>query len=56
FEIGESSTPVAARQPGYAFTRGTESGFVTTLVEVNEMVIGLATSHRQDSHEFYMRH
>ncbi|GKB85743.1 reverse transcriptase domain-containing protein [Tanacetum coccineum] len=55
-EIGESSAAAAARQHGSALARGTEYGFVTALEEVNERVTDLATSHKQDSQEFYMRH
>ncbi|GJU37376.1 hypothetical protein Tco_1185730 [Tanacetum coccineum] len=54
FEIGESSTATAARQPGSALAQGTEYGFVTALEEVNERVTDLATSHRLDSHKMHI--
>nr|GEU36900.1 hypothetical protein [Tanacetum cinerariifolium] len=38
------------------FDRGTDYGFVTVLDEVNERVNYLSTSHRQDSHGFYLHH
>ncbi|GJZ89275.1 hypothetical protein Tco_0661057, partial [Tanacetum coccineum] len=56
FEIRESSAAAAARQPMSTLARGTDYGFVTALEEVNERVTDLATSYRQDSHEFYVRH
>ncbi|GJU89232.1 hypothetical protein Tco_1301655 [Tanacetum coccineum] len=56
FEIRESSAVAAARHPGSALDRGSEYGFVTALKEVNKRVTDLATGHRQDSHEFYIRH
>ncbi|GJV35096.1 hypothetical protein Tco_1407573 [Tanacetum coccineum] len=56
FEIRESSADAAARKPMSTLARGTDYGFVTALEEVNERVTDLATSYRQDSHEFYVRH
>ncbi|GKE22730.1 hypothetical protein Tco_1434242 [Tanacetum coccineum] len=54
FEIGDSSSATAARQPGSALAQGTEYGFVIALEEVNERVTDLATSHRLDSHEMHI--
>ncbi|GKG61195.1 hypothetical protein Tco_0618920, partial [Tanacetum coccineum] len=56
FEFGESSAAAAARQPGSVLARETEYGFVIALEEVKESVNDLATSHRQDSHEFHVLH
>ncbi|GKG02367.1 hypothetical protein Tco_0310003, partial [Tanacetum coccineum] len=56
FEIRESSAAATARQSMSTLARGTDYGFVTALEEVNERVTDLATSYRQDSHEFYVRH
>nr|GFA44214.1 hypothetical protein [Tanacetum cinerariifolium] len=56
FEIGESLTAAAARQPGFALTRGTELDFMTALEVVKESVADMATRHRQDCEEFYTHH
>nr|GEV39542.1 putative reverse transcriptase domain-containing protein [Tanacetum cinerariifolium] len=56
FEIRESSAATAARQAMFTFARGTESGFITALEEVKESVTDIATRHRHDSEEFYVRH
>ncbi|GJT87825.1 hypothetical protein Tco_1069542 [Tanacetum coccineum] len=71
FEIGESFATDAPRHTGSALTRGIDYGFIdtldaslrvtkervmTTLEGVNERMADLATTHRQDVEEFYMRH
>nr|GEW93653.1 putative reverse transcriptase domain-containing protein [Tanacetum cinerariifolium] len=56
FKIGESSAAAAARQPKPTLPRDTELDFMTALEEVKESVADMATRHRQDSEEFYMRH
>ncbi|GKB12617.1 putative reverse transcriptase domain-containing protein [Tanacetum coccineum] len=56
FEIGESLTSIAARQPRSALTRGINYGLMTALEEVKESVADMATKHRQDSEEFYTCH
>ncbi|GJX02140.1 putative reverse transcriptase domain-containing protein [Tanacetum coccineum] len=70
FEIGESSTAVAARQTGHTLARGVDYGFIdtvdasiqaskgrvmTAVEEVNERVIDLAATQRQDAHELQVR-
>ncbi|GJT33469.1 hypothetical protein Tco_0923888 [Tanacetum coccineum] len=56
FEIRESSAATAARQPGSTLARDTELDFMTALEEVKESVTDIASRHRHDSEEFYMRH
>ncbi|GJX95915.1 hypothetical protein Tco_0351713 [Tanacetum coccineum] len=56
FKIRESSAATAARQPGSTLARGTELDFMTALEEVKESVTDIASRHRHDSEEFYMRH
>ncbi|GJZ91365.1 hypothetical protein Tco_0663292 [Tanacetum coccineum] len=55
FEIGESSTVDAARQPGSTLAQGTIDRLVVDVEETNERVTDLGTSYRQDSHEIYVR-
>ncbi|GKE44426.1 hypothetical protein Tco_1471710 [Tanacetum coccineum] len=56
FEIGESLAAAAARQSGSTLARGTKSRFMTALEEVKASVTDIATRHRQESEEFYVRH
>ncbi|GJU43234.1 hypothetical protein Tco_1200500 [Tanacetum coccineum] len=71
FEVGESSKAAAARQTGHTLAHRADYGFIDTLDasirasegrvmtivgEVNERVTYLATTQRQDAHEFYVRH
>ncbi|GKD49982.1 hypothetical protein Tco_1278958 [Tanacetum coccineum] len=69
FEVGESSSPAAARQAGqtlahrvdYGFVdtvdtsiRASESRAMTAIGEVNERVTDLAATQRQDAQELYV--
>ncbi|GJV22445.1 hypothetical protein Tco_1371465 [Tanacetum coccineum] len=71
FEVGESLSAAAARQTGHTLAHRIDYGFVDTLDasiraseskamtvvgEVNERVIDLAISQRQDAQELYMRY
>ncbi|GJZ20366.1 hypothetical protein Tco_0556956 [Tanacetum coccineum] len=70
FKVRESSTAAAARQTGHTLARRVDYGFIdtvdasirafegramTAVEEVNERVIDLATTQRQDAHELYVR-
>ncbi|GJZ32322.1 hypothetical protein Tco_0577758 [Tanacetum coccineum] len=71
FEVGESSSPAAARQAGqtlahrvdYGFVdtvdtsiRASESRAMTAIGEVNERVTDLAATQRQDAQELYVHY
>ncbi|GJX79507.1 hypothetical protein Tco_0327656 [Tanacetum coccineum] len=56
FKNVKSLAVAAARQPGSALARGTESGFVTTLKEVNDRIkIRVLQQQRQDNGDRWTR-